>query len=292
MGGRMPWLTRTRWLMAGLASVLLGLTIAVVPPTGVVPAVGAVAGSAGSDPVVPMIIGGGDATQPYPPIASLQLDRDGVFGHHCGAVLIHPRHVVTAAHCVTDFVPTPIDPTTLRLRVGSAEHATGGRIVAVTRVVPHPGWDWNVGDDPTADVAVLRLAEPVRLPRYPILARSPAVGTTVRELGWGATSPVFGAPLSPKLQQMDRWVLPPEECAGGRITDGEICVGGADGGPCFGDSGGPGLRRIGGAWFLVGGVSRVGVDWQTGTYCGVQVIYTDLTFHRSWIRSVVRTAAA
>lgn len=110
--------------------------------------------------------------------------------------------------------------------------------------------------------------------------------------GRGATSPAFGAPLSLKLQQMDRWVLPPEECAGGRIMDGEICVGGADGGPCFGDSGGPGPRRIGGAWFLVSGVSRVGVDWQTGTYRGVQVIYTDLTFHRSWIRSVVRTGVA
>ncbi|MFI7551600.1 S1 family peptidase [Micromonospora sediminimaris] len=273
---------RTRRLTAGILGVLLGSAVGLAPPVGA-----AVASE--PEPVVPLIIGGEDATQPYPPIASLQIDREGTFGHHCGAVLIHPRHVVTAAHCVTDEVPAPVDPATLRIRIGSAEHAAGGRIVGVTEVVPHPKWDWNTGDDVGADVAVLRLAAPVWLPRYPIAGRSPAVGATIRELGWGSTTPDFGGPLPERLQQLDRWVVPPEECAGGRITVGEICVHGAPGGACFGDSGGPGLLRIGQVWTVVGGTSRLGRDWQLGPpYCGVQMIYTDLTFHRPWIRSQVR----
>ncbi len=269
---------KVRRLTVGAVGVLLSLAVGAAPP----------ANASEPDAVVPLIIGGVDATQPYPPVTSLQLDRDGTFGHNCAAVLVHPRYVVTAAHCVTDWEAEPIDPATLRIRAGSAKHASGGRIVAVTKVVPHPAWDWHTGDGLGADVAVLRLAAPVWLPRYPILGRSPAIGSTVREVGWGSTEPVFAGSFAATLQQLDRWVVPPEECAGGGITVDEICIGGAPGGACFGDSGGPGLYRIGRTWSVVAGTSRVGVDWRDGVYCGVQMISTDLTFHRSWIRSVIR----
>lgn len=131
------------------------------------------------------IVGGHDATQLYPAMASLQLDRGtDAFGHTCGATLLTYRGV-TGAHGVTADDASALPTSLFKLRVGSALHASGGTLLTVRAIVPHPEWDWATGDDRVADIALLLLPTGTHQPGITITA--PTTDTNVRPLGWVST---------------------------------------------------------------------------------------------------------
>ncbi|RKS71846.1 trypsin [Actinomadura pelletieri DSM 43383] len=236
-----------------------------------------------------MIIGGRDATEPYPFMASLQSDE---VGHFCGGSLIDPEWVVTAFHCV-DFGTEPED---VRLRIGSPHKSEGGSLRGAERIVLHPE-----GDPSYFDIALIQLDEPVSYAPVALDVRPPT-GTRVRMLGWGCTAPKRDVDRCPSdmpetLQQLDSTVHQVAECVNVRAPiekNTELCAGNPAGdtdvgGPCFGDSGGPLLRRTATGWRLLGAFSRVEIprdshiaDCSTGLG-----IYTDVTVHREWLESVM-----
>ncbi|MGI5213836.1 S1 family peptidase [Plantactinospora sp. CA-290183] len=242
--------------------------------------------AAANDPTpasaTPLIVGGRGATESYDGMVSVLYDRTGTGQHslRCGAFLITPLHVVTNAHCVTTpDGATPI-PARYRIRAGSHDHASGGQVLDVTRIKTHRLWDWGKGQDPVADIAVVWLARAVWLQPFPIGVAG-VVGDPARLLGWGSTKPSGEGPLPSTLQELDTTILPPQACAAGGIGVGELCVDspGAVSGACYGDSGGPALKRVGNGWWAVGGASR-----ETVLVCGVApTIYTDLSYYESWI---------
>lgn len=267
--------TRISWLLRTVAVAALLLT-------------GAAPASAASADPGPAIVGGHDATQPYPAMASVQFDRGaGVFGHTCGASLITYRGrtaAVTGAHCVTADDASPLPASLFKVRVGSALHASGGTLIAVRKVLPHPAWDWATGDDPVADIAVLLLATPPGQPGLTITADK--ADDAVRLLGWGSTKPSGEGPLPDVLQELDTQLVDPAGCAEAGITAGEVCVAGGGGaGACFGDSGGPALHRTGTTWTVLGGASR-----ETAPTCGTNpVVYTDWRTYRGFIAQAIST---
>ncbi|TNH23030.1 snapalysin family zinc-dependent metalloprotease [Micromonospora orduensis] len=206
----------------------------------------------------PLVVGGRPATENYPFM---------VYVSGCTGTLIKANWAVTARHCST---PSSV-------RVGSANRTSGGTVVPVTRAVNHP----------SVDVKLLQLASSVAYAPAPIPNASGAVGTATRIIGWGQTCAPRGCGSAPTVaNELDTSIVADSRCSG---INGpyEICTNNTNGnsGACYGDSGGPQVRRVNGVWNLIGATSRAGNN--NSTCATGPSIYVDLPSIRSWISTQV-----
>ena len=240
----------------------------------------------------PQVIGGQES-QPgvWPWMAALVYApmSNAYYGQFCGATLVAPEWVLTAAHCTHNLAPNQIDVVLGRHNLTTDE----GERIAVREIITHPDYDEDTLD---SDLALLHLVRPSV--QQPIHVATPEMvqniiypGSMATVTGWGNTN--IANPVYPEtLQEAQLPVVEHDFCNGPQVYNGVVtlnmlCAGYDQGGEdsCKGDSGGPLMipQDDGTSWVQIGIVS-----WGEGCAQAYRYgVYTQLANFTTWLDSYI-----
>lgn len=206
----------------------------------------------------------------------------GSRGNSCTGVALAPDLVLTVAHCVLPGA---------EYRIVEFDAAHRPQLKPVTSVARHPAFklDTMLAHRATADVALLKLADPLAAPAVPatLTTRTTfAVGERFTVAGYGVTvrgdGKTGGTVRAANLVATGR-----PGTLQVRLVDPATAGERPGLGACTGDSGAPAFEETGGTAAVVGLVS-----WSTGPNgsdgCGGLTGLTPLVIYRDWITSTAR----
>jgi len=188
------------------------------------------------------IIGGEEAKEDrYSYVVSLS---DPDFGHFCGASLIAPDVVLSAAHCQGGSYQAIVG------RHG--QNDTDGETLDIRKEIPHPDYDdLTTNNDFMLLFLKSNVTVSVKMVQINPNESVPVAGDAVTVVGWGDTDPSDEETVVPTyLQEVEVNIVTNEVCnasdgpygtyeASGGITENMMCAKDNGEDSCQGDSGGP-----------------------------------------------------
>ncbi|WP_084154828.1 serine protease [Polycyclovorans algicola] len=244
------------------------------------------------------IVGGESVSiKDYPWQVSIQVNGQ----HFCGATVIHPEWLLTAAHCITGYAPngerydfrsqyTPGGRA--NAVVNRTDLSKSGEALKFSKVVVHPSWNGRGNNG--YDIALAKMVKPISKDKVIGLATAsfdrnhlkPGLCSVVS--GWGRL--VQGGEGSPTLQAAAVPIVSENDCSRayrGNDLSKTICAGYAEGGidSCQGDSGGPLVVDAPVVGRVLIGVVAYGKGCALANIPGV---YTRVSSFTGWIQDAIR----
>jgi len=215
-----------------------------------------------------------------------QVSIQDLGSHFCGGSIIAPQWILTARHCVIDYLDKNSFPR-MNLVLGTHNLFDLGSAIIETpiQIVVH--------DNENADIALIKISNPVlTIPYLPLISSKdesthikPGLNSIVS--GWGLTNE-NGIRTPNYLQTIQIPIIPVELCKisyGDELHDFEFCAGLIDGSKdaCQGDSGGPIVVKTNSSYAQIGIIS-----WGDG--CGKPYmfgVYTKVANFYEWIKETI-----